>query len=80
LLPPIQAPPPDDESEPPPELLPDEEELDPPPPLSRATAVPTVSPFEGRDPESPDGADRWPANAGERPTVKAETISPTVNF
>jgi hypothetical protein len=51
----------------------DEDEDDPPPPLSRGTADPTVSPFEERDPACP-------AQAGESPSVKADAISPTVNF
>ena len=51
------------------------------PPLSRGTAVPTVSPFEGRDPDCPpSGADLWPAHAGARLRVNAEAIKPTVSF
>jgi hypothetical protein len=50
-----------------------EDEADDPPPLSRGTADPTVSPFEERDPACP-------AQAGESPSVKADAISPTVNF
>jgi hypothetical protein len=49
----------------------DEEEADPP--LSRGTADPTVSPFDERDPACP-------AQAGASPSVKADAISPTVNF
>jgi hypothetical protein len=59
---------------------PDPDEAEPPPPLSRGTAEPTVSPFDGRDPDWESGADRCPAHAGARLSVKAEAINPTVNF
>jgi hypothetical protein len=43
------------------------------PPLSRGTADPTVSPFDGREPA-------WPAQTGAKLSVKAEAISPTVSL
>jgi hypothetical protein len=60
--------------EPPPPLPPEgAEDADPPPPLSRGTADPTVSPFDGRDPACP-------AQTGAKLSVKADAISPTVSF
>jgi hypothetical protein len=79
-LPPIQPAFDPELSEP---LVADPEVLEPPPPLegaegadpplSRGTADPTVSPFDGRDPACP-------AHTGARLSVKADAISPTVSF